>query len=370
MREGHIDNDGIVHGTFDLVGTPVGQIVKAFIDAGVTFGISVRGAGDIIANSVDPETFIFRGFDLVTFPAFPNSIPTFTEIAASSNMDDKKKYNKVCAAVTDNLDKITSETTLDMLQAQFASQSKTYADIEHRKNKIKLKKETTAHESITASKLDAMTKLYIEATSRVHELARENERLRIEASTMKSKYRRAADAMRRISASQIASRDDIIDSVEAKYSTAIAANKRLKRENIQLENSNLTYIMKMKDASKELKEKESVISSINLQLDETVSKLDKKDDRASNLDEQIKSLKKQLSAVKASQHEYQKAYVSLYANALGVDATTIPITASMNVNDARSAINGQSRVSTRYEEPVSSQEVTIDSDDDGQLIIV
>lgn len=56
MTEGHIDANGKVHGKFNLIDTPVGRIVKAFIDAGVIFGISVRGAGDIINNSVDPET--------------------------------------------------------------------------------------------------------------------------------------------------------------------------------------------------------------------------------------------------------------------------------------------------------------------------
>ena len=87
MTEGHIDDDGKVYGSFNLIDTPVGRIVKSFQDAGVTFGISVRGAGDIIDNSVDPDTFVFRGFDLVAFPAYPDAIPEFTPIAASSDVD-------------------------------------------------------------------------------------------------------------------------------------------------------------------------------------------------------------------------------------------------------------------------------------------
>ena len=63
MKEGHVDPDGQVYGKFDLVNTPVGRIVKALIDAGVQFGISVRGAGDVASDGyVDPDTFIFRGF--------------------------------------------------------------------------------------------------------------------------------------------------------------------------------------------------------------------------------------------------------------------------------------------------------------------
>lgn len=75
-----------VYGKFNLIDTPIGQIVKKFIDAGVKFGISIRGAGDIIDNSVDPETFVFRGYDLVSFPAYPDSIPKFTAIAASTHV--------------------------------------------------------------------------------------------------------------------------------------------------------------------------------------------------------------------------------------------------------------------------------------------
>ena len=95
MTDMSIESDDKVHAKFNLVNTPVGQVVKSFIDAGVKFGISIRGAGDIIGNSVDPDTFVFRGFDLVAFPAYPESIPEFKEIAASTNSVTRKKYQKV-----------------------------------------------------------------------------------------------------------------------------------------------------------------------------------------------------------------------------------------------------------------------------------
>ena len=117
MTEGHIDDDGKVYGSFNLIDTPVGRIVKSFQDAGVTFGISVRGAGDIIDNSVDPDTFVFRGFDLVAFPAYPDAIPEFTPIAASSDVDKQKKYKKVCAAVKANINDIDSISTLNAMQS-------------------------------------------------------------------------------------------------------------------------------------------------------------------------------------------------------------------------------------------------------------
>ena len=124
MTEGHIDDNGKVYGKFNLVDTPVGRVVKTFQDAGVTFGISVRGAGDIENNSVDPETFIFRGFDLVTFPAFPESIPKF--VAASSDAECQAKYKEICAAVNSNLNNIKSSDALKIIQRQLTEQSELY----------------------------------------------------------------------------------------------------------------------------------------------------------------------------------------------------------------------------------------------------
>ena len=89
------EDNGKVYAKFNLIDTPVGQIVKKFIDAGVTFGVSIRGAGDIIGNVVDAASFMFRGFDLVAFPAYPESIPTFTAIAAAGILIAyKKKKNE------------------------------------------------------------------------------------------------------------------------------------------------------------------------------------------------------------------------------------------------------------------------------------
>ena len=93
MTDGYLDDNGKVHAKFNLIDTPVGQIVKKFIDAGVRFGISIRGAGDITGHTVEPDTFVFRGFDLVSFPAYPESIPAFTEISAATDMESRKKIS-------------------------------------------------------------------------------------------------------------------------------------------------------------------------------------------------------------------------------------------------------------------------------------
>lgn len=358
MTDGWIDAQGKVHGRFNLIDTPVGRIVYAFQEAGVIFGISVRGAGDIIANSVDPETFIFRGFDLVTFPAFPDSIPTFTKIAAATDAASRMKYQKVCSAVNNNLDAITSIETLNLLQSQFASQSSEYAAIENRISEI-LSAKHENHDSILSSKLEAMTAAYIEATARIHELALENETLKIEAASIESTSKRKLKSIERIVSSQKAATYNKISALNKKYSTAIAANSQLKRENSELQNSNLKYKLKIAEKDEIIADKDRVISSMEVELAETVNGVETSNSRASNLDEELKRLRKQIKSSTRLQEEYRDAYAVLYASAAGVDLSKVSITSDMSVKDVQNAICGSCNISTfeNNVEPVYSEDV-------------
>ena len=76
------DNDEI-YGTFDLIDTPVGRIVKSFIDAGVEWGISIRGAGD-----VDAEGNVYETFKVVEGAKAPKPA-----ISPSKASDEGYKYN-------------------------------------------------------------------------------------------------------------------------------------------------------------------------------------------------------------------------------------------------------------------------------------
>ncbi len=235
MTEGHIDEDGKVYGKFNLIDTPVGRIVKTFQDAGVNFGISVRGAGDIENNSVDPDTFVFRGFDLVAFPAYPNSIPTFTSLAASSDINKRKQYKAICNAVTVNLKNIESKCALKEIQKQFAPQSEIYSVISARTkavdnlnksiksakfvkikpdddvmncDEIESSTETDTVEipedadDITAKRCEAITKLYMDAIDECNSLKAENKKLKNDLERTQLKAARKIDSVKRITAGQ------------------------------------------------------------------------------------------------------------------------------------------------------------------------
>lgn len=371
MTEGHIDDNGKVYGKFNLIDTPVGRTVKTFIDAGVTFGISVRGAGDIVNNSVDPDTFVFRGFDLVSFPAFPESIPTFTAIAASSDVESQKKYKAICAAVKENLPNIDSCEAIDILQCQFAEQSDEYKALEDRKKEIKgcnLTDDDVSERDdidITKDKVESMTKLYLEQVEANNHLKKENEILSSKLASNEIESRRKISSISRITADQIRSATDAKDASEKRCKQLVAASIRMKETISQERSNNLKYLQKISESKNIVDSKDSLISSLRARLNETVTASANVERRTSNLDEQLKKSKDEIIACKKMLKDYQDAYAELYSQAVGADLQKVKVNASTSVSSLRSAITSSiSRKPSSIREP---EEIDVDDcyfDDD------
>nr|DAF03412.1 MAG TPA: Prohead core protein serine protease [Bacteriophage sp.] len=375
MTEGRIDDNGKVYGKFNLIDTPVGRTVKTFIDSGVTFGISVRGAGDIVNNSVDPDTFVFRGFDLVSFPAFPESIPTFTAIAASSDVESQKKYKAICAAVKENLPNIDSCEAIDILQCQFAEQSDEYKALEDRKREIKgCDSSYKADEDevsecddldITKDKVESMTKLYLEQLEANNRLNKENKLLSSKLASKEIETRRKISSISRITADQIKAATDAKDKAETRCKQLIAASTRMKDTISQERSNNLKYLQKISESKNDVESKDSLISSLQSRLNETVNASADAKRRTSNLDEQLKRSRDEVKSCRKMLKEYQDAYAELYSQAVGADLQKVKVTASTNVSSLRSAITSSiSRKPSSIKEP---EEIDVDDcyfDDD------
>lgn len=365
MTEGHIDSDGKVHGKFNLVDTPVGQIVKSFIDAGVTFGISVRGAGDIVDNSVDPDTFIFRGFDLVTFPAYPESIPTFSEIAASTDLNKRAKYKAVCAAVKKNLDNIDSPEALEVIQSQFAPQSAEYSAVAKRKDSL-TKLDCDSTEDVIKQKLEAMTKLYLEQVEANRQLVLDNQKISKDVAAIEAKYNRKIASLKRITASQLSELTADCKSYKNKYKTVISANAKLKNELESIQAANLKYKQKIESATSNIRNKDSVISSLQAELNETVNDASTNQIRTSNLDATNKKLREDIKAAHQLVEEYQNAYANLYASAIGAKAGSISVSATTSVAELQKLVSGStstSNMSTVFVEPEPIEIIDQELDD-------
>ena len=346
MTECHKEQNGEISGTFDLIDTPVGRIVKAFIDAGVKFGISIRGAGDVAGDgTVNPETFVFRGFDLVTFPAYDDAIPTFQEIAASTDLTKQATYKKVCSAINTGLKDITSSTTLETIQAQFNEQSDEYKAIEARMEELADEDEDIDTEDVLQDKVQGMTQLYLDQVAANSELRKQLSQLHISASNAEANYLRKVDSIKRIMGSQVRDLEKELDSVTSSYKVSIAANTRLKEQNEQLKKNNLKYTHKIEANSKTICERDSTISDLEAKLRKTVTASSKVEGRASNLDEEVKSLRARVEAAEQMVLNYQQAYANMYANALGVCLENLPVTASTTVSELKDMISSGTNTS-------------------------
>lgn len=344
MTEMHIEPNGDVIGTFDLIDTPVGRVVKVFMDAGVIWGISIRGAGDVAADGeVDPDSFVFRGFDLVTFPAYDDAIPTFQQIAASSDLDKQVKYKKVCTTLHNNLQGITSCEALEVIQSQFNPNSSEYAEIEARKNAITEEieeDETSSNDTVLAQKLEAMTQLYLEQVTANQKLQQDNIALGVELQQTKLQCSKKLNAVKRITSSQVADLSTKLKKITASYRTSVAANSKLKSELESATNANLKYTHKIEANSQAICQKDSIISNLKKELSETVTASRTVEKRASNLDDKNRNLIARVEAAEQMVLNYQQAYANMYANALGVHLEGLSISASTSVEQLRDMING------------------------------
>lgn len=379
MREGHIDDDGKVYGTFDLIDTPVGRVVKTFIDAGTKFGISVRGAGDIYNNSVDPETFVFRGFDLVTFPAYKEAIPEFKAIAASTDASQRQKYQSVCNVVDKELKDITSCEAIEVIKEQFPDQSETFKSLEDRKTElVNESNDEQAASDVKDKKIESLTNLYLEEKQRADQLQSNINDLTLKCDNQSIQMSLKVGRLQRIVADQQASVDrlediykeeneklsrnnkvliranmqlkknledikassqEISDRANSRRDTIIANNKTIKK----LQSQNLTYREKIEASDKLIAERDSRISKLEKDLDKTVIESSTSSEKLSDLESENESLKKQIKASQQLVMEYQDAYASMYSNALGVGLKDVTVTASTSVKELQSIIASSSK---------------------------
>lgn len=338
MTDMWLDDNGKVFAKFNIVDTPVGQIIKKFTDAGVNFGISIRGAGDIVGSEVDPETFIFRGFDVVTFPAYPESIPEFKMIAASSDPADQKKYQTICAAVKENAPQITSASAIKELKSMFSPKS----DVSKILDAVTASETVESEETLytdTDDRIEAMVDMYLKASEEIASLEKQLAASKRKETDTIIQCRRKIAAVRRITADQMSSMSESLDEVEASCSTLRKTVSELEKSNKALKSSNLIYTRRIEASRNDMSEKDSIIADLRSKLRETVTASTRLEERTSNLDEDNESLRTDIETYRKALHEYQDAYAAMYAAQLGVDPDGISVDDKTTVADLRKRIS-------------------------------
>lgn len=419
MRDMRMDSNGEIEGTFDLIRTPVGEIVKTYIDAGVQFGISIRGAGDIGPDgTVDPDTFVFRGFDLVAFPAYNDAMPKFTEVAASTDPKKKSQYEAVTAAIKTNAKKITSCEAIEILQQPLSESSDSYQILEEQKASLSDTIEDIDKDeyiAILEQKLEGMTNLYLEAAEANRKINDALIDAQLAVSNVTASNNRKLASIKRITGDQIASLTKAIKASDDRIAVLSNSNKALKESvHSKIEaaaslESEFNSLKKTVSSLKEEKEKlitannclsernknyletknkiiseernknliyeqkieasTDVLSNLKSELAETVSAKKSVEKEASILKEKVNSLQKSVQAANRVISEYQQAYADMIAGAAGVQLSNVPVTATTSVSELQDLIYGGTSTSSiptaphvddNYIEPVDIVEDTDD----------
>lgn len=112
------DDNGLLIGTWDILNTPNGKILKCLCDYGYKLGISSRGSGDIVEDmngneSVDPDTYEFNAFDVVFLPAVEKArLNLVNESLQTKTL--KRALNEAIEKADDSEKKIMLETLKDL----------------------------------------------------------------------------------------------------------------------------------------------------------------------------------------------------------------------------------------------------------------
>ena len=387
MRDCKIEDNDEIIGTFDVLDTPVGKIVKTLEDAGVQLGISIRGAGDVdIDGNVDPETFVFRGFDLVTFPAYDDAIPTFQALAASSEVEKQVAYKMICSAIDKNMEHINVSAATE-LQKNFNSESDEYKKLEARKTDIGTEDSDDTEDiseddklEVIGRKLECMTDLYMEECQANDDLKSQIKSCKSELDSVKASSERKLKHLERITRSQqklmqervtasterckiaIGATTELKQKLaksDAELKKVMASNSEITKELQSLKNSNLIYKQKIECSNADIKDRDETISNLQTKLDKTVITSTEAIRKASDFDEEVKHLQSEISAssqtisdlrsrIVAAEDllaQYQQAYADIYATALGTSVSGLRVTASTSVSDLENLIQGATNTS-------------------------
>lgn len=107
---------GCVMGTFDILPTEKGKILKALCDYGSVLGVSSRGVGDLVydsekGNIVKEDSYIFVCFDVVVQPAAKKARQKYKSLT-----EQKKIEKSLNQTLTESILNCTNQSELDSVE--------------------------------------------------------------------------------------------------------------------------------------------------------------------------------------------------------------------------------------------------------------
>ena len=300
------DENKVLKGSFDILPTPSGKILRSLLDYGCRLGLSSRGEGDVTEgingrNDVaDDGSYYFVGFDAVAMPAVKKAKPALTESV--------QKRTTFKESLSEQIKSATTKPELELIRKVLEATELPDSDslIESINNKSKELEGTNSSSNL----LEDLER----ANSQINTLQEENRRLKEEVTNSKSKFNKVFES-RRVLRTEMKSQQDEATKLKEDYNGQVfeLASTTKKLEESQ---SNLRVAgRKIKDLEEELKDSrssveglESKVTNLEESLERSQATSREKTKTISKLREELESTRSELSvALSESKSKVQEA---------------------------------------------------------------
>lgn len=287
------DNNGVVNGTFDILDTPNGRILKSLLDYGCKIGVSSRGEGDVEVvegiNRVDEDGFNFIAFDAVVLPAVKAAKPTLREGLDREEVDAKVLSLKESLSKEVNDAQTIGELTLIKKVVEATNLPDADSLLESVKNKSQELKEGTTSSSNTL--LEDLEK----SNDQITKLKEESKSLKESFATCKTRLASASKTQIKLN-EEVGRLKHSIKTLESKYSNT-AFQVAIERKSSDKLNESLKA---SQDEAQRLKDELRTTCSENKDLTSRVSSLEESLSKSQRQSQEYATKTKELSSAKSN----------------------------------------------------------------------
>ena len=364
------ESEGTVFGGFDILDTPSGRILKSLLDYGCVMGVSSRGQGDIIdgedGEEVDPDTYEFACFDVVTTPAVATARQTVTESmkgkakklieSIQSQIDDAKTEGDL-----DTIKRVVESTNLPIVEELTTSiedkrksfnEGKTVAsqitkDLQEAVNKIQsleaqlaqkpAKTVRGADTKALAESVKVLRQTVLSLRKENKQLAEENQRLRESSEVEQGNSKELREKLNSVLSDTSTERN--LKEAKARVGSLSRQMTVLQEANTSLRGQNTSLMEQVRTANTTISEQEGLISDLrenNGQLSGKVQSLLKEQGVIQQrVNEAVDNLRKQtetLGNYKKYARTLREAYATVKAKSLGVEIDSLDISGQFGKN--------------------------------------
>lgn len=383
------DNSKSVIGTFEILPTPNGKLLKSILDCGCKIGVSSRGDGEVTesteGNVVDENNYYFVGFDAVAIPAVKKAKPVLQEslharsfkeslesqISSAASMSELNTIKRVIEAssIPDSDSLIESINIKSKeLEGTNRSSDNLMEDLEKsvaQVNQLTEENRVLKQEVVNCnSKIERLTKSNVKlmneqrrVTDKLDSLESDYTSVSFELSDSTKKTESLTARLHRASClldeakEAVALKDSAIESKEKALTGLQEKVSRLEESLEKSQNSNRERATKVKD----LEEKVSRLTDeYNLKLEKLSSeyeeKLKKSESKVSQLSESLSKTQTQLSQSKQTNDSVLREYAEKRSKDLGINPRRVleSLKPGMQSSDVDSIIDEEVSRSDRY----------------------